>query len=49
MLCDDLLNKLYCGVYEMGNDDGIRFQKVEPRLDVCELDQNRPYVVCLNC
>ena len=25
--------KLYCGVYEMGNDNGIRFQKVEPRLD----------------
>ena len=32
-MCDNLLNKLYCGVYEMGNDNGIRFQKVEPRLD----------------
>ena len=34
MLCDDLLNKLYCGVYEMRNGNGIRFQKVEPSLDV---------------
>ena len=34
MLCDDLLNKLYYSVYEMGNGNGIRFQKVEPRLDV---------------
>ena len=32
-LCWKLCIKLYCGVYEMGNDNGIRFHKVEPRLD----------------
>ena len=32
-LCWKLCIKLYCDVYEMGNDNGIRFQKVEPRLD----------------
>ena len=34
MLCDDLLNKLFCGVYEMGYGNGIRFQKGVPKLDV---------------
>ena len=33
ILGDNLLNKLCFGVYEMGNGNGIRFQKVEPRLD----------------
>ena len=32
-LCWKLCIKLYCGVYEMGNDNGIQFQKVELRLD----------------
>ena len=27
LLVYELCIKLYCGVYEMGNDNGIRFQK----------------------
>ena len=27
----NLYNKLCCGVYEAGNDHGIRFHNVEPR------------------
>ena len=30
---DNLLNKLCFGVYKTGNEYGIRFQKVNPRLD----------------
>ena len=32
-LCNNLLNKLCFGVYKTGNEYGIRFQKVKPRLD----------------
>ena len=33
VLFHKLCIKLYCGVYEMGNGNGIRFQKVDSRLD----------------
>ena len=36
-LCCNLRNKLYCDVYEAGNDYEIRIHKVEPMLVIgCE-------------
>ena len=47
-LYHNLFNKLCFGVYKIGNEQEIRFQKVEPRLDMWAA-RGQPTVGFRNC